>query len=243
MGRQNRSRVEQARAEILALIEDAKSLSDGRLPSEQQIGQTLGVSRTTVRSALAALESEGIIHRRHGFGTFVNSVALKISTRLDHWVEFRQLIHRSGFESTVQLVDMKREPLSAEVAERLQVPPQTPGLVVRKLFLADRQPAILCSDMIPLSRLEGQEDLADLESQDAFLFLESRVLGMVQYGVSDVLPAIPDEETGRLLGVSQGTPLFVLASTAYGTGDQPIFASSEVYRPDLISFRVVRRRS
>lgn len=42
-----------------------------RLPSEPELGTAFGASRETVRKALADLETEGLIYRLHGKGTFV----------------------------------------------------------------------------------------------------------------------------------------------------------------------------
>jgi len=42
------------------------------LPSEKRLSEILHVARTTVRQALAELEKDGLIERRHGAGTFVN---------------------------------------------------------------------------------------------------------------------------------------------------------------------------
>src|SRR5579862_5068113 len=43
----------------------------GALPGEQALAAEHGVSRVTVRRALAELEKEGLITRRRGAGTFV----------------------------------------------------------------------------------------------------------------------------------------------------------------------------
>jgi DNA-binding FadR family transcriptional regulator len=43
----------------------------GRLPSERELSETLGISRTSVRHALTALESIGILSSRRGAGHFV----------------------------------------------------------------------------------------------------------------------------------------------------------------------------
>lgn len=43
---------------------------DGRLPTERQFAEKFGIGRRAVRRALEALESEGLISRRQGSGTF-----------------------------------------------------------------------------------------------------------------------------------------------------------------------------
>lgn len=44
---------------------------DGRLPSERQLAEDMGVSRTALRDRLALLEGLGALRRRGGSGTFV----------------------------------------------------------------------------------------------------------------------------------------------------------------------------
>jgi GntR family transcriptional repressor for pyruvate dehydrogenase complex len=44
--------------------------ADGRLPTERQFAEKFGIGRRAVRRALEALESEGLISRRQGSGTF-----------------------------------------------------------------------------------------------------------------------------------------------------------------------------
>ena len=46
---------------------------DGRIPPERELAKALGVSRTELRKALAALEAEGQLWRHVGKGTFVGS--------------------------------------------------------------------------------------------------------------------------------------------------------------------------
>jgi DNA-binding FadR family transcriptional regulator len=56
---------------ILERCAEAFERPDGRLPTERQLAADLGVTRTTVRHALAALDAEGRISREVGRGTFV----------------------------------------------------------------------------------------------------------------------------------------------------------------------------
>jgi GntR family transcriptional repressor for pyruvate dehydrogenase complex len=47
----------------------------GRLPSERELAEELGVSRPVVREAIIVLESRGLVQTRHGAGVFVQTAA------------------------------------------------------------------------------------------------------------------------------------------------------------------------
>ncbi len=58
------------RARLQAVIETGSLPADGRLPTERDLSESMGVGRRAVRSALDALLAEGLIWRKQGKGTF-----------------------------------------------------------------------------------------------------------------------------------------------------------------------------
>ncbi|MGN2426181.1 transcriptional regulator LldR [Klebsiella electrica] len=56
---------------VRALIEEQKLEAGMRLPAERQLAAQLGVSRNSLREALAMLVNEGLLVSRRGGGTFV----------------------------------------------------------------------------------------------------------------------------------------------------------------------------
>ena len=57
--------------QLLSEIAAGKYGASGRLPGEEQLVKKFGVSRTTVGRALRDLQTEGVIERRAGSGTYV----------------------------------------------------------------------------------------------------------------------------------------------------------------------------
>jgi GntR family transcriptional regulator, transcriptional repressor for pyruvate dehydrogenase complex len=62
------------------LIEQQGFAPSGRLPSERELAQTLGVSRPSVREALVALELEGRVEIRMGSGVYVTDTSRVVAT-------------------------------------------------------------------------------------------------------------------------------------------------------------------
>ena len=77
-----------------------------RLPPEAVIGESMGVSRITVRRALSDLEQEGLIQRIHGRGTFINPNISKIKATITPGQDLHQLIRESGYESRNELISL-----------------------------------------------------------------------------------------------------------------------------------------
>jgi DNA-binding FadR family transcriptional regulator len=61
----------QIAGQIAALIANGEFATGGRLPSERDLSALLGVSRTSVREAIIALEMSGLVEVRVGTGIFV----------------------------------------------------------------------------------------------------------------------------------------------------------------------------
>jgi len=64
---------QQLRRALRDAIEDNRLAAEEALPPERELAEEFGVSRITIRKALDALVSEGMLTRRQGAGTFVTT--------------------------------------------------------------------------------------------------------------------------------------------------------------------------
>jgi GntR family transcriptional repressor for pyruvate dehydrogenase complex len=90
------------------------------LPTEQELGQEFGVSRTVVREAISRLKSEGLVETRQGAGVFVAQNKLGMPFRIaPNSVD--------SFEATVEILELRlaveseAAALAAERANRKQL--------------------------------------------------------------------------------------------------------------------------
>ncbi|MDB5056894.1 MAG: transcriptional regulator, GntR family [Chloroflexi bacterium] len=78
--------------QIRALIDSGQLKPGDKLPNERSLAEQLGISRSSVREALSALEVLGVIHSRQGLG---NYVANNAPTELPE-EQFEDLIVKGG---------------------------------------------------------------------------------------------------------------------------------------------------
>lgn len=80
--RSSRTLAEEAVDALVALMNTGRLVAGDKLPTESELMQQLGVSRTVVREAISRLQAGGRVETRHGIGTFVSQPsddALRIS--------------------------------------------------------------------------------------------------------------------------------------------------------------------
>lgn len=187
------------------------------------------------------LEREGVIFRRHGSGTYVNKHALRIQARIEAALEFSELLRQAGFDSSIQLVKGGVQPLPTDIASLLDVDPDTPALFVKKLFLADHQPAIYCIDVIPENLVQSPYAEDDLE-RPIFDFLKTHCGESAVNVWAEIIPDNAEAELAHLLDVEPCEPLIRLEEVSFNALNLPILFSRVYYKDQFIRFSVLRKK-
>lgn len=214
---------------------------DDRVPSETDLANDLGVSRTTVRDALSRLENEGVIYRKQGAGTFVNRPGLQIKTRLDEIWSYASALEAHGYMPSVRVKSIKEEVAAGEICKDLHLNDDAKVMIVQKLFLEDERPVILARNIIPVDKLQKEYVVDDLEAP-IFEFLAQFGEQHLSYYLSDIVPTIASESVGSALQVPSGTPIITLEEIGYNDENEPILKAYSYFRDDLMRLRLIRRK-
>ncbi|MCA9950874.1 MAG: GntR family transcriptional regulator [Anaerolineales bacterium] len=215
---------------------------NGRIPSETDLANELGVSRTTVRDALSRLENEGVVYRKQGAGTFINEAGLQIKSRLDEIWSYEEMIAAHGHAPSTQILDVGKQPASAEIATELNLRIDEELLVVRKLFLADNQPVILAHNYVPTKYITLAYQPEDL-GIPIYEFLGEYGRQLFSYYLAEIVPSLASNELAQTFQIAPQTPLIALHEIGYNDDNNPILKSTSCFRDDLLRFRLIRRQS
>lgn len=238
-GRIRRDTYHQVKVQLHKLI--AQLAADGqlRLPAEEKLSAQLEVSRATVRSALLSLQKEGRIQRVHGRGTFINRHALKIQANITQDRPFAELLDELGHTAVVRNVDIHVEPLTPAMLEPLELSTVEDACVIERIFEASGEPAVLCIDFVPMSRLHAAAD--SLEGQESvFEFIRRYTGRRVRYSVADIVPVMPTAGIASALRVAADQPLVLLRHTHIDEDDQPVAFTRAYINDRFLRFSVVR---
>lgn len=217
-----------------------------QLPSESELTTEFEVSRPTVRSALNALETEGLIVRRWGIGTFV-AEAPPISHPISEALDFHDIIAASGFIPGVDVGRAFAVEAGAEESRDLSVDEGTQLVRVEKVFTASGQPVIYVVNLIPDRILPPgvpAELIAHPEiSEPIYQFLEERCNQQVDHHVATLeAQRIGDAEI-EIARLDPQAPMLIMKSVAFDVAGRPIFRSLSAYPDKRVKFKLVRQRT
>jgi GntR family transcriptional regulator len=141
-----------AQQELRLAITNGTYQPGSQLPTEAELCEMLGVSRTVVREALRSLEDEGLVVRRHGVGTFVRDHPILKNLNFNFGIT--EMIESAGLKPGTSHLAVYPESANAEKAEQLRVPVGTPLITVERVRTADGRPVVYSLDTLIESRVQ-----------------------------------------------------------------------------------------
>lgn len=218
---QTRSVSNQVDEILLERIRDGSYSPGSRIPSESELSDELGVSRATVRTALAKLAANGMILRKQGNGTFVNARIKEASAHFGNLWDLVQLIEENGYKSSIQLLSMERKPATEKEAHVLALEPGGELIHFRRLFYADQRAVILADNAVPATLLRAPLEKVDggLHIRDIF---NNYFHQKIAFAITDIRSAIIGAEAFSYFGGEAHRAILQLDVTFYGMNNLPL---------------------
>ena len=203
-----------------------------RIPSEQVLCDTYGVSRVTVRKAMQDLVQEELLVRRQGKGTFV--AQKRIQRNLQQITSFSQACRQNGHTAGARLISAEMVEASAEDAEKLGVTAGSKVVEIIRLRLCDDEPV-----MLEINRFSAAYDFLLEGAAEESLYERLMRRGCIpSSAVHDISLGHASPMAARHLGCQPGDALLLLDETVLDQHGEPLHLSRQWIRGDKYTFRI-----
>jgi GntR family transcriptional regulator len=209
-----------------------------RLPSESTLIERFGVSRITVRQAIAELQADGLVQTVNGKGSYVTRPGR--GEGRGPLVGVLESMRRRGHRAHGRLLSHRTVRATRTVARELDVAQGEPVGAITVLRYRDDVPFVVgtswCAPGVA-ERLARQ----DLVEQDVATAVE---VGLGLRSASTrvrVSASLADARLARQLDDAPGAAVLTLRTTAFGWDRRPILYSETHCRADMMDYRVTLR--
>ncbi|HEY4277371.1 MAG TPA: GntR family transcriptional regulator [Conexibacter sp.] len=235
---ENTPLADRARDAILEAILEQRFDGD-RLPSEDELGKMLNVSRTTIRTALQSLEQDGIITRRRAIGTTINRHIGPPTLALQRLIGFDRLLKEKGHRVTVEQ-SWRRESPPPEMTEIFEIPADMESFVTEKVYSADGERAIFVRDLVPWELIV--REMPDSPAASLFEFSKRYLAHPIDHAVAEIVPVVKQDSGTTPLDVDAGQAFIRLHEVHYSLDGQRLAYSTIDIDDAFARFEVFRRQ-
>lgn len=209
-----------------------------RLPSEAALVARFGVSRITVRQALAELQADGLVQTVNGKGSYVTRPGR--GEGRGPLVGVLESMRRRGHRARGRLLSHRTVRSTREVARELDLAAGAPVGAVTVLRYRDDVPFVIgttwCAPKVA-ERLAAQ----DLVAQDVATAIEVGVGLRSASTRVRVSAGLADAKLARRLELEPGAAVLIVRTTTTGWDQRPIAYSETHCRADMMDYRVTLR--
>lgn len=210
-----------------------------RLPSEPKLSKQLGVSRATLREAMRTFETQGLIRRRQGAGTFVVGKAPVLESGLEVLESIQTMAKRMGLSVAVKDLAVETVSATQKQAQKLGVPLKTSLTRVSRVICTSERAAAYLVDILPNEFLSIDEFPRKFNGSVLDFMLDRGDLPTIaKIGVN---ASSASSGVAKALEIQRGDVLLRLSSRIYLDSDQVIDYSLGYFLPGYFDFHVLGR--
>ena len=224
-------------ADLAALI--ARTPAGQRLISEPDLAKQMGVSRATLREAMRTFETQGLIRRRQGSGTYVVGKVPVIDAGLEVLESLDTMAHRKNLQTTVSDLHLDQVDADKDAATGLGVAEGTRLTRIRRVIRADSRPVAYLVDTLPMDILK-QSDLPNGFTGSILDFMLGRG-DKLTVSRAAISATNATAEVAKALEIQRGDVLLQFISQLYTDTGKIVDHTVSYFIPGYFNFHVVRR--
>jgi GntR family transcriptional regulator len=224
-------------ADLAGLIE--RTPAGQRLPSEPDLAKQLGVSRATLRDAMRTFETQGLVRRRQGSGTFVVGKVQALDSGLEVLESLETMTKRLGLGISVSNLSVDQVAADENIAANLNLAVGTSLFRVRRVIRADDRPVAYLVDTLPEDILNVDDLLGDFRGSVLDILLERG--DSLKTSRANISAIGATAEVAKVLEIQRGDVLLHFYSQLFDKSGKVVDYSLSYFIPGYFNFHVVRR--
>lgn len=223
----------QVKEDLAIQIHSGRWRPDEQIPSEADLCRHYGVSRGTVRQAIADLVQQGLIHRKQGRGSFVSKPKFEGSVL----GSYRLYMKDMPLDPGSRVVRCQRQRPSREIQRILHLGDGEGAYRLERVRFVQGVPISLQVSYIPAQLCPGLED-KDLHGEHLYNLLQREYDVRFLRAEEFVEPMLADEYVAKHLHIAVGSPVFLVERYSYMFNDRIGEFRRAHMRGDLYRYRI-----
>ena len=224
--------------ELGNLINSAKP--GDRLPTEPELAKQLRVSRSTLREAMRSFETQGLLIRKQGSGTYRADATGVFETGLEVLDSLETLAARLGLDVSMGELLVEQIPADEELLRILNVEKGTFLVNVSRIIKVKNQPAAFLRDILPLDVI-ASKDLDEGFTGSVLDLLIHRADPMPEQSSTEIKVIPAPYEVARALDIQRGEALLMFEADLVDKSGRVIDHSFSWFLPGYFHFHVNRK--
>ncbi|MEU7478914.1 GntR family transcriptional regulator [Lentzea sp. NPDC042327] len=212
--------------ELRQRIDSGELAPGSRVPGENELITRFGVAQATARRALDELKNEGLIVARRGAGTFVREfkpIRRTSPDRLRNWSSGLSIWKADvGTRQRTENITVDVETPPDPIAKALDLDDGARVVVRRRRYLVDGKPVQLATSFYPLALVAGSA-ITEINTGAGGTYARLTELGHEPTRfLEELRTRMPRESERDALELAQGTPVILIARTAFTSDNRPV---------------------
>lgn len=209
---------------------------DDLLPSERNLADIYGVSRTTVRLSLDDLEKKGYVLRKHGIGSYVIDRHNKL-INLGDMYSFTDQMKAMGKIPQTNLIDRLTIPIPKNLEE---IFPKSEKKLIKliRVRLADQTPLIYEESYLPYQKFQTIFD-KNLHNRPLYDIFFEDYHEIINFAQEDFSADLATKDVAKHLTIDENSAVLKIYRTTYNSNNEVIEYTNSMARPDKFTYRTI----
>ena len=201
-----------------------------KLPAEEDLAKEIGISRGTLRNAIALLIKQGLLIQVQGKGTFVekDKISYPFAQEL---ISFAESMEVRGIDFETKVVEKQIVKPNQVIQKKLQIDASDDVLYLKRVRYIQNQPATLLKNWVSLKRCPGIEQ-TDFSKISLFNAIEEATESKIHLGIRNFSATKVTEDQAAELALDVDDPVLFIDQVTFADEKVPLECSQVLLRTD-----------